>query len=481
MSLRRFFILVFVAFSATLMAVGGWLSWRLTSGALERELDDKLVSVAGAAAETGLQANLVRDFLPGDEDTQLWDAVNQRLRHLQRFVAAAYIFKSDNTVLVSTAPPDSLSIGTRLRWLDVYGEELNRAWTLGQATTPLFELEGRFYKYGFVRLEQSDVMLAVLMQGSYLAGLNQYRRTVFVGTAAVALLAALVAWLLAATVTRPLHNLSRAALRIQRGRMDQPVEVERGDELGRLSRAMERMRVGILQRDEQLRLMLAQVAHEIRNPLGGMELLAAAAVESKDAEEQRRLLGRIRSEVSALDQIIQDFLSFARPVAAERTVHDLRDPVREAAELVQREIEASGGSLVVDLPENPLLARADPDQVKRVVLNLLRNAAEAASHVWLSADRAGREVVVAVRDDGPGIPEELRERIFEPFVSEKESGAGLGLAIVRRMLEANDGRVDLLPTDGDGGSGAEFRVYFRAAADDTTVTLLNGTAASRPT
>ncbi len=466
MSLRRQFVTVFVGLSAALMAAGGWFAWTATSSALERELDEKLLWVAGAAAATGLQANLVIGLLPGDEWSDRWNYSYHRLIRLLRYVDAAYLFTRDNTVLVSTVDPDSLPIGARLRWLDVYHAELEEAWRLGEATTPLFELNDRYYKYGFVRLEeQPSVMLAVLVRGRYLEGLHEFRRTILLGAIAGALLAALVAGLLAATVTRPLLSLSRAALRIQRGRLDQPIVPEAGRELGMLSRAMERMRAGILQRDEQLRLMLAQVAHEIRNPLGGMELFAAAAAETEDPEERRRLLERVRGEVASLNRIIQDFLSFARPVTTEMRIHDIREPVGEAIDLVRPELEANGGKLTVDLPKEPLPVRADPDQVKRAALNLLQNAADAGKEVRISAAWLNGEVQLTVSDDGPGIPEHLAERVFEPFMSSKEQGAGLGLAIVRRFAEANGGRVELAPSGDSVGKGAEFRVYFQGSEE----------------
>ncbi len=105
-----------------------------------------------------------------------------------------------------------------------------------------------------------------------------------------AVTAILLALFLARNVARPLERLSRVAQRIQRGRWSEPV----GEELRQLSRAMERMREGIVRRDEHLRLMLAQVAHEIRNPLGGLELFAAAVGDADSPEERDRLIGRIR-------------------------------------------------------------------------------------------------------------------------------------------------------------------------------------------
>ncbi len=476
MSLRRKYVLILVGFSLFLTVAGGWMAWRLTSGALESELDEKLVWVAGAAAEVGLRGEDVLVLQEGDEATLLYSSHRARLERLLRYVDEAHIFRRGNTVLVTTDPPGDSPIGTPLRWLEAYAPQLETAWETGEAVSPLFRGEdGRYYKYGFKRLEESDAMLTVLMQADYLEPLDRFRRALVLGSLGAAILAGLLAGLLATNIVRPLERLSRVALRIQRGRWEKPVSLERGDEIGRLSRAMERMRTGIVQREENLRLMLAQVAHEIRNPLGGLELFATAALETSDREERKQLLGRVRREVEALNDIINDFLVFARPRSPELHLHDLREPLLEAAELTEAHCRKNGGEVLVDLPDEPLMARADPDHVKRVVLNLLQNAAQAGRQVWLTGRWRNGEVVVSVKDDGPGVERDVRERIFEPFVSDKEQGAGLGLAIVKRLLETGGGRIVLVdPEDpeeeedgwpGPVGTGAEFRVYFQGSDD----------------
>jgi len=462
MSIRRLFIFVLVAFAVAVSAVGGFLAWREANRALEAELDKRASWVAGAAAETGLQATLLSGFEPGIEDLRTWTSVQSRLARLRRFVREAYVVAPDNTALVSSFPADSVPVGTPLRFLDQFEPELAEARSVGSATTRGFRgSDGLLYKWGFTQLEQSDLVLAVLMQADYLSPLALLKRNLVLVSGLAALLAAALAALLAAGIVEPVERLSRVAFRIQRGHMDEPVAPERGLELGRLSRAMERMRQGVQQRDEQLRLMLAQVAHEIRNPLGGLELFASAAGEAEDPEERRRLIGRIHAEVSELNTIIDEFLAFARPLASAHATQDLREALRDAAELVMAEVDKNGGALRVDLPATPLAARVDADHAKRAALNLLRNAAQVAEHVVLKAWAERGEVVVSVSDDGPGVPEALRERIFDPFVTDKAQGAGLGLAIVRKVAEANGGRVELTRTgETDGGRGSEFRVYF---------------------
>ncbi len=464
MSLRRQFALALLAFSLLLTAMGGWVAWRIAGSALEDEMDDKLRQVAGAAAAVGFERSSYGAFLPGDESLTLWRSANSQLANLESYVAAAWILRAgDFTALVTSRPASEIPIGTPLSNFEAYRDEIEQAASSGLATTSsLFEVGDEQYKYGFVTIGQGrDVILAVQMSAGYLQPLSILRSRIFQASVGASVLAVLLAVVLAGNVVVPLERLSRAALRIQRGRWSEPVDEERGDEIGRLSRAMERMRIGILRRDEQLRLMLAQVAHEIRNPLGGLELFASAAQESDDDSERERILGRIRDEVETLNGIINDFLAFARPPDPNMKLHDVREPISEAAELVTMEACKTGKCVEVDLPDEPLVARADPAHVKRVTLNLLRNAAQAGNTIHLRAKGHRGEILLTVADDGPGIPEDLRDRIFEPFVTDKEQGAGLGLAIVEKVVEANGGRVELA-WDGEDrlGSGAEFRVYF---------------------
>jgi two-component system OmpR family sensor kinase len=465
-TLRRRFVLVLVTFSLVVTTAVGFLSWWIAREALEDQLEDRLVDVAGAVAATGLQSSYVLALEPGEEDLVVWTSTQQKLQMLRRYVDGAYIVDGEGRALVTHAPADSIPIGMPLYFLEPYADELVEARTMGSATTPTFEYQGRPFKYGFVQLEQSPAVLAVLMRADFLAPVAALRRTLLLVAVVTALVGAGLAALLASGVIQPLERLSRSALRIGRGRMRDPVEPEQGVEVGQLARAMERMRAAVVERDERLRLMVAQVAHEIRNPLGGLELFATAAADADDPVERRRLIGRIREEVAALNQIISEFLMFARPVRVSPDLVDLRAPLLEAIDLAEGEIRARAGILEVDLPAEALLARADPDHLKRAALNLLRNAAQAGQRVRLEAEFRNGEVVVSVLDDGPGIAPEHRERIFEPFVTDKEKGAGLGLAIVKKVVEAMGGRVEVGAAARPAyGSGARFSLYFQGFED----------------
>ena len=485
MTLRNRFTAFFVAFAVLISALGGLLTWSAAREALEQQLDRELLSAGELARESLFRADEVLLLLEeGQNPPPEWFRFQDALRQMiaSGVVDRADIFRwrpGDEEVraLVTPDPPDSIAILQRLSWIEPYviSGEIQEAYRTGAATTQKFEgLDGRDYRHGIVLLDSGENFLILRIPEDHLEPLSALTVTIVVLSLAAAALGALIGWRLATGVASRLEVLSRGALRIQRGMMHRPFDLEGEDEVGRLARAMERMRTGIQRRDEQLRLMLSRVAHEIRNPLAGLELFAAAAQDTEDREERRRILGKVRREVVGLNGIINEFLGFARPGHTELALHDVRTPVGDAVSLAEAELLDKGGTLHVDFPSEPLLANADPRQVKRLILNLLRNAAQAGETVWVEAALVNGEVRITVQDDGPGIPRELRERVFEPFVGDKAQGTGLGLAIVKELAESNQGRVELVEqpdgnaeTDGSAGigAGAVFRVYLSGPED----------------
>ena len=485
MTLRNRFTAFFVAFAVLISALGGLLTWSAAREALEQQLDRELLSAGELARESLFRADEVLLLLEeGQNPPPEWFRFQDALRQMiaSGVVDRADIFRwrpGDEEVraLVTPDPPDSIAILQRLSWIEPYviSGEIQEAYRTGAATTQKFEgLDGRDYRHGIVLLDSGENFLILRIPEDHLEPLSALTVTIVVLSLAAAALGALIGWRLATGVASRLEVLSRGALRIQRGMMHRPFDLEGEDEVGRLARAMERMRTGIQRRDEQLRLMLSRVAHEIRNPLAGLELFAAAAQDTEDREERRRILGKVRREVVGLNGIINEFLGFARPGHTELALHDVRTPVGDAVSLAEAELLDKGGTLHVDFPSEPLLANADPRQVKRLILNLLRNAAQAGETVWVEAALVNGEVRITVQDDGPGIPRELRERVFEPFVGDKAQGTGLGLAIVKELAESNQGRVELVEqpdgnaeTDGNAGigAGAVFRVYLSGPED----------------
>jgi signal transduction histidine kinase len=272
--------------------------------------------------------------------------------------------------------------------------------------------------------------------------------------AAFALLAAAAAWLAAGLLR------SRQAARDARRR------AELGEHAARLAHAG---------RVNALGEMASGIAHEITQPLtallsGSQAALRLAPRAAPGSPEMADLLAALEANVRQARRA-GDILArlrdwSAKELPAPRPL-DLNATARGVAGLMGRDFEARGIDLRLELQEPPPMALAEPVQLEQVVHNLLRNAAEAMEaspagaprRVTVTTRSDGDAAEVRVADSGPGVPPALRERVFEPFFSTKAQGMGLGLPLCRTLVEAMEGRIELLDTTG----GATWRVRLRGA------------------
>jgi signal transduction histidine kinase len=297
---------------------------------------------------------------------------------------------------------------------------------------------------------------------TFLDAVGRLRTRLYVIGALGALAAVLVGGLLARTITRPVNALVDASQTIGGGNYSAPIAVRSADEIGALAATMEEMRQNVLERERDLKAMLAGVAHEIRNPLGGIELFIGLLSDHVAADEEAQAhVGRIAKEVSQLKGIVEDFLEYARPKAPTPEPCRLQSILAETVSLVENELAKRRVELTIDPPHPDPPIETDPQHLKRIFLNLLRNAAQAQpdrGRISISWQKSERGVAVTFTDAGEGIPPEAQERIFEPFFTTRESGTGLGLAIVKSLVEANGGSIRLVRSDQDGTA---FEIAFR--------------------
>jgi signal transduction histidine kinase len=257
------------------------------------------------------------------------------------------------------------------------------------------------------------------------------------------------------------------------------------ERLRRVTRDLHHARREVL-RSERLAAvgeLAAGVAHDLRNPLTSVKLLLQhAASQPRGAPFAESKLRLILEEIARMEHTIQSLLDFSRPPALRRVRHDVRETLHRALNLVDGRARQQGVSLATALNNGPLTVDADPEQLHQVFVNLLINAIEAmpgGGQLLVAAESAGGdppEVQVRLHDTGPGLPDEILDRLFEPFATTKDRGTGLGLAVSRRIVEEHGGSIE---GANDPQGGALFCVSLPRAVEWADMTVENGVVAAR--
>jgi signal transduction histidine kinase len=208
--------------------------------------------------------------------------------------------------------------------------------------------------------------------------------------------------------------------------------------------------------------MAATVAHEIRNPLNsvsmGLQRLKREFHPTQDEEEYSHYIELMRGEVQRLNSIVEEFLSLARPLEIKPEEVRMDTLLEELTTFAKADAELANVQIRVVVPPDLPTARVDRNYLKQVLLNLILNGLQSmpqGGSLTLEAEVSRGNMIVTVADTGEGVPQETLSRIFEPYFTTKTKGAGLGLTIARRIVEAHQGT---LTVDTTSGQGTRFRI-----------------------
>lgn len=197
------------------------------------------------------------------------------------------------------------------------------------------------------------------------------------------------------------------------------------------------------------------VGHEVKNPINAIVVhleLLRNKLDSSDARALRHL-EIIESEIQRLDRVVQTLVDFSRPVELRLQENDLRSVVTSVLMLASADLETRNVQVVSLLPERPVIVKVDSDLLRQALLNVVLNGAQAMSQggkIEVRLVEDGRTALLSVRDEGEGIPDDLREKIFDLYFTTKKDGSGIGLAMTYRIIQLHNGSVDVESVPGEG-------------------------------
>jgi len=266
------------------------------------------------------------------------------------------------------------------------------------------------------------------------------------------------------TITAPLSRMTRFAEKIAGGDLEIRICEKRADEIGRLALAINHMTSRLSGLVKGQKRFLGDIAHELGAPLSRIQVGLGIMEQQLESKHQNRVMD-IMEDVVDLSNLINELLSFSR---AEVSPNAVSLHKTQLLPLVERAVKReTDGQTFFKISIDPKIhIMADPELIVRALSNLIRNAikyAASSGHIEISAQRSSEEVVLSLRDHGPGLPEEELDQIFEPFFRTDPSrdretgGVGLGLAIVKSCIHACGGRV-IAENHADGGLIISF--YF---------------------
>lgn len=277
------------------------------------------------------------------------------------------------------------------------------------------------------------------------------------------LLCAVLSDRFARSLSQPVETMRNFAIRVGSGHFDGKLTIRQSNELDQLAIELNRMCERLASLDQERRAFLANVSHELRTPISNVQVTVEAlrngAVEEPALRD--RFFQTVEDETKRLTRLIRDLLDLGRleagVVQLDQQLISLRGLVRRAISSMEPRMQTLGVSVQVDVAD--LMLYADPERLLQAFLNLLDNAIKhsvAGAQIFISGHKNGKQALIKVQDQGPGIDEGDLPRIFEQFYttdpSRKGSGTGLGLAIAKRIVEAHDGSIAVRSVKGEGAT-----------------------------
>jgi len=438
MGIRAKIVLPFtILFLATIVAVA-LLAARATAHLVDERIQAQMADLAGVLSQARFAVN------------------PSVLRHVKAIMGGELATVDSRGTLVATTlePPTAAAFREHLEGTrQAVGDRAAPTWRVN--------LGGRAYRATFAPVElaygQPAPAFVYLLtpEAEIQAATRRAVQPIIVAAACGALAVIVLGYVVGQRLARPVESLASQARQLAAGHSDAPLAVRTHDEVGRLAAAFNALLESLREAERRLiaseRLaavgqVAAGIAHEVRNPLSGIKM-SAQVLKRRLGELDRKVeesADIMLAEVSRLEVIIDDLLTFACPTALRAEPGDLSLVVGEVLDFMARQLEHAGIAVRRELDPRLPPARLDPQRIRQVVLNLVLNAAEAMPNGGTLTGRTRcteGEVVAELDDTGHGIAPEIAEKVFEPFFTTKRGGSGLGLGVSRTIVEAHGGKL----------------------------------------
>lgn len=379
---------------------------------------------------------------------------------------------NDEWVILAVADPDGKEIMTGNApdpLLAMHGREISESMRGKPVSSMIFKgADENWYLWGFIRLDEHHFLGAQENAGQ-LADIDNLS-WIFWGilTAGMAL-TLFGSWWIARIISRPIDALVTFSRELGKGNLKSELPVKLPSELAVLSNAMDMMREDLIRQNRDKEQLLAHIAHEIRNPLGGIELLSGLIREDYVKDGKPAVFSdTILSEINRLKSLVTAYLSYGKQVPANPRQTDLKPVLTDIQSLFHQSLRSNGIEFGWTLNQSRIFF--DPEHLRQIFINLVSNSArvleKTGGEIRIVSGSENGATVLSVTDNGPGIPEDMLSKVFYPFISGSGNGFGLGLAICKKLCDENRASITVqnLP---EKGCAFTIRVPMRQTGNET--------------
>lgn len=415
----------------------------ITATMLSNQIDTRYLSIL----ELGMQSTAANDYFE--------DIISRNITG--DLHAQVSIFNSDYNTIIDS---DTTGIGGANHELLLFKNEINSLEEHKSITTTPFEgNDGNWYLYGFYKFN-NNFTLGIKAHAKRFERIENFNLLFwFIGIGGTILIG-VISWLLASSLTKPLYKLVDFSKKIGDNDFNTAAPENIKGEIQILVHALDNMRHNIAANHKEREDMLAQIAHEIRNPLGGIELLAELTKEDLEKNNlnpdyQKRIL----DEIYKLKSLIASYLNYGKPAPANPDNVEIAPLLDEIEQIFRVKLDEKNIELKKNYDYDTIYF--DRDQLRQVLINLISNSIDAIpcnGTINVNAEKNSHQLTISVSDNGSGIEEKNIDKLFEPFFTTRENGTGLGLAICKKFCIENNSSISV--TNNDSG-GVTFKLTKR--------------------
>ena len=398
------------------------------------------------------------------------EALNSLAENLlqEKDVRSVKIIGDNEQVLVDIAKPGQLR--------DEYKETMSVYVAKGsdQNISDRFTLSLREKNNGQPESDMEEMIgyiEAVFSKKGIFDTIDAMRRSMFLAALVATLIGCIIALYYSRSIVKPVRRLASATTRIARGDWESKLPIGSMDEVGQLTDSFNKMSESLIEKRKELEATYRElskqermaeignfsmmIAHELKNPLGIIKgAIDIIAKEGVKAEVSRTMMGYIQDEVKRLNRLVEDFLSFARPNPAHKSFVDINHVMNKIVNLIPLpEFKEKEITLTVQLAEDIAEVNVDEHQIYQAIVNIFNNAIQAIpqeGEITVKTESRPNGILITIMDTGVGIGEEEKGKVFEPFFTKKQSGTGLGLAVVRKIIDNHKGEITITAREGGG-------------------------------